>query len=82
MGVLKLFPFKKHRLCYYIQACAILKFFKYLFLWYIAVKLCSGAAYSVSRGTITCPIYCKLVLCCRRRNGEKNGEQEREISGM
>lgn len=61
------------------------KCFQYLFLWYITLKVCSGAAYSVSRGTITCPIYCTLVLCCRERKraremGSKRGE--REMSGV
>ena len=49
------------------------------------MKVCSGAAYSVSRGTITCPIYYTApCMCCRERKGVremKSKRGEREMSG-
>lgn len=56
-------------------------FFKYLFLWYIAVQVCSGAAHTVSRGAITCPIYWYTAhwYCAAARRSDRERESKKWV---
>lgn len=47
----------------------------------MAVKVCSGAAPSLSRGSVMCPIYLIVLLCCKKRE-RVNKREEREMAAL
>lgn len=62
------------------ESHAVISFFS-VSLLYMAVKVCSGAAPSVSRGSVMCPIYLIVLQCCKKRE-RVNKREEREMAAL